>query len=283
MNIMTLVQRINQELTELFNTGQIANAVLPNREFAVASKAIPGYYAGNRDAETVFVNLNPGEDVKKAEAFAKLFLANNRSHGVSSFIKQHIYAATNAGYIIGNKLDHFDVKTAAFLSEWPSSGILFPNSPVNFSNVVDQIIANTNCLNQKLQLELLPYPSSNFNAVPINSSNAVVLFPFLETILDEIFRKERKYVIFASRKFEILFKLYNGNGNYSIQFGTKCSKHLNKNNGTTARKVNCLPITISTTGKKPQKAMIACSFPNHAYSRAYDLMRQYGKFCYINY
>ena len=36
-----------------------------------------------------------------------------------------------------------------------------------------------------------------------------ILFTFIEMLLAEIFSFERKYVIFASGKFELLFKLYN--------------------------------------------------------------------------
>ena len=279
---MTLTQRINNELTELFNTGKIGNAKSPQIVFGVASRAIPGYYAGNRDADTVFVNLNPGDDALKAEVFDSLLLQKLRPNGLQSFIDMHINDATNAGYRIGHLLDHFDVKTAAFLSEWIDSGIIFPNKPLNFGNLVDKVIANTNCLNQKLQLELLPYPSRDFNSMKINKTNANVLFPFLETILDEIIRKERKYVIFASSKFETLFKLYNGNGNYTIKMGTKYNTQLTKSNGSPSRNVSCVPITICY-GKKTQKAMIASSFPNRAFSRAYDLMRQYGLFCFSKY
>lgn len=277
---MTLIQRINKELTELFNLGQIGNAILPQSKFKVASQAIPGYFAGNFDAETVFVNLNPGDDVKKAEAYAALLLSEMRPQGVSSFIKMHIDDATNAGFRIGNNLDHFDVKTAAFLSEWPNSGILFPNKPVDFNNLVDKMVANTNCLNQKLQLELLPYPSKDFSSVIITADNANILFPFLETILDEIFRKERKYVIFASRKFMTLFNFYNGTGNYTIQLGDENSISLIKSGGNQSRNVTCVPLTICNKNNRIQKAIIACSFPNHAFSKAYDLMRQYGEFCF---
>ncbi len=55
---MDLDTRMKIDLGELLYTGQITNALAVEKEFGVASRAIPGYYAGDRSAKTVIVMLN---------------------------------------------------------------------------------------------------------------------------------------------------------------------------------------------------------------------------------
>ena len=71
--ILTLDQRIVKDLNELNTMGEIQDAKKLDGlikakvgQTSFATKALPGYYAGNRDAKTVMVMLNPGVDVDKA-------------------------------------------------------------------------------------------------------------------------------------------------------------------------------------------------------------------------
>lgn len=286
---MDLDTRIKIDLGELLSTGQITNALAVEKEFGVSSRAIPGYFAGDRYAKTVIVMLNPGIDAQKAVYDSIPKLAVYRFLGLQAFVNNLLDGSTNGGFYIGSVLDHFDLKTAAFLSAWPDTGIDFPNvfpnslPDVKKAKIGDKekvkeqatsikIEANRNCLLQKLQLELLPYPSSGFGGV--NVGNVHLLMPFIDTVLDEIFRIKRDYVIFASGVFEFIFNHYKGNYRICINSkNDKQSKQLKNKKGY------CLPFIISN-GKNKFKAIIAHSFSNQAYSKALNLMHQYGNFCY---
>ena len=74
---MTLDERIQKDLLELYNggdnQGEIQDAVILNGliraksgQTSFATRALPGYYAGDRKAKTVIVMLNPGCDVDEA-------------------------------------------------------------------------------------------------------------------------------------------------------------------------------------------------------------------------
>lgn len=291
---MTLDERIYQDLGDLLGHGQIQNAINVEKAFGVSSHAIPGYFAGKRNAKTVFVNLNPGCDATMALYNSMPKLVAYRYLGFNAFVQNHKSEARNAGFLLGGMLDHFDLKTAYFLSQWPNCGINFPNDfPINGNNETTnnksiQIQANINCLNQKLQLEMLPYPSKNFDRIKIK--NVEYLYPFIETIFQEIFRTKREYVIFAATQFEFIFKNINSKiNNYrivNIPF-IKCSTNLNKKPDTINNQIQltkpvfCTPIVLEEiSSRKQQNAIIANTFSNQSFSRAYDLMRQYGGFCY---
>lgn len=71
--ILKLDQRIAKDLNELNTIGEIQDAKnldglieAKSGQTSFATKALPGYYAGNRNAKTVMVMLNPGVDVNVA-------------------------------------------------------------------------------------------------------------------------------------------------------------------------------------------------------------------------
>lgn len=285
---MTLNERIHQDLSELLNKGKIANAVPLENEFGISSRTIPQYFTGNRDAETVIVMLNPAGDTQKAENDAMAKLVLYRQLGITAFANNVMGDNTNAGYVFADSMSNFDLKTAAFLSAWQNSGINFPKGFYDSSenaiteDVEIRKIANHNCLQQKLQLELLPFSSKNFKGVKKNDSHINLLKPYVETIFDEIFRVERKYVIFAGEPFLNIFSSNDYKKNVAFinskQY-TKLKKddgHLMKNN------VNCTPITIKYHNKQI-KAMIANSFASQSISKALGIVRRYGEFCHSTY
>ena len=125
---------------------------------------------------------------------------------------------------------------------------------------------------QKLQLELVPYCSRTFDSFVKGKKQK--FFPYLETLLDEIFRVERTYVIFASAKFEELFREYNlTNKTFDLTNKDNAIQLTQKLIGT------CKVVKINYKGKTI-KALIAKTFPSQALPNAYDLMECYGKFCY---
>ena len=145
----------------------------------------------------------------------------------------------------------------------------------------------------KLQLELIPYASREFKNV--KPSKMHFLFPYVETLFDEIFSYERNYVIFCSDFFEKLFKKYSKDrgGQGCIQFEgldnkpyMQLFKKIDKNGKEKETKAYCTPIKITYNKGKAMKsihAVIAHTFPNKALPNAYDKMQEYGKFCFDEY
>ena len=245
---------------------------------------LPSYFFGDREAETVVINLNPGEDATlcdnawgertkgfgtSVEGFVDSYLERQRKYGDK-------YGVTKKG-----KADSFDVKLAAFLAPWEGSGIGLQSDP-DWDNEPCRMEAKTKVINNKLQLELVPYASAKFDLDP--KGDVKLLFPYIETLLDEICAKDRTYVIFASSKFEYLFKQYNKiTRTDTFTFGELYNPEPSlkqMHDGTEGKlRVKCRVIWIHYQGKK-QQALIAHTFPSQGLGRAYDLMQTYGKLCY---
>lgn len=242
----------------------------------ISSKGLPSYFFGDRDARTVVVNLNPGENADKCDN-----AWDDRTSGfgtsLDSFIEKYVDEQTNYGLkhgVVNGKADSFDVKQAAFLTPWVDSGIGLSANP-DWSDEEYRLEAKTKVICNKLQLELVPYASAKFDIV---KGNIALFRPFVETLLDEIFSKERTYIIFQSAKFEEIFKDYNKENSNTFEFLGDCQTNgALKNNGTLRGK--CQVVRINYNGKTC-KALIAHTFPNQGLSRAYDLMQKYGAFCY---
>ena len=164
------------------------------------------------------------------------------------------------------------------MKDWLDSGVTihtdFPCDVKEDRDLLRKV--RFNVLEQKLQLELIPYASQKFSS--LGSKKLSYLFPYLETALDEIFRvTDRKYVVFCSRFFERLFKAYSNeqNKDFQITLLEKKSKSGILSNGN----VYCTTVKIVHQSKE-LIAIIAHTFPNQSLPNAYDKMRQYGKFCY---
>ena len=102
--------------------------------------------------------------------------------------------------------------------------------------------------------------------------------PYLETVLYEITKIPRDYVIFCSDVFEKIFEYAQQEKIATIETLLEDNIDLLQKDGKT-KKANCTVVEI-TYKNKPQKALIAHTFPNQALSKAYDKMQKYGKFCY---
>ncbi len=100
-------------------------------------------------------------------------------------------------------------------------------------------------------------------------------FGYVETLLGEIFAVERKYVIFAARIFEDLFRRYNAEAGKTVaDLSEKKTGHqLGSFKGW------CRPVTLSWEGSE-LRAVIAYTFASQALPNAVDLMESYGTFCF---
>ena len=285
---MTLDERIQKDLTELYNggdnQGEIKNALALNGliqakpgQTSFATRALPGYYAGDRKAKTVMVMLNPGMDVDEANDNLMYDICKRSMKNAADIENYHQWCV-EYGHIDRNRLDNFDLKQAFFLHKWKDTGISLPNNLcVNSKNDKDTLLnAKEAVLTQKLQMDLIPYASSSFSA--FNKKMLSLTVPFVETLFDEIFSQDRNYVVFCSKKFEAVFKEYNKVHQGAIDFVATESQIIpgSKINGSCS-------IVLIHHQNKTVKALIANTFPNQALPNAYHLMEKYGDFCYQQY
>lgn len=226
------------------------------------------------------VNLNPGESAVKCDN-AWTERTDGFGTAIDEFIEQYINRQTNYGIEHGvtekGKADSFDVKQAAFLTPWEDSGIGLSAYP-DWRSEEYRMEAKTKVICNKLQLELVPYASAKFE---INKGKISQFRLFVNILLDEIFSRERTYIIFQSAKFEGIFKDYNKAYRGTFEFIAEHQTSTALKEGGTL-KGKCKVIRINYNGKTA-KALIAHTFPNQGLSKAYELMQKYGEFCYKAY
>lgn len=334
---MTLDERIEKDLKDLYKKGEIDGAkklddlvktdkskcsvlqklvVTPEEQVALnrymmdqtsfATRALPVYDGGKRDAKTVMVMLNPGNGVENAnrellyelkkrnmsKMFRKLSCGNAcpqvglNDDDLTDDIKHYNEFNANYGDWDRWRMDNFDLKQAFFLRDWKDSGIDLSEDNLDYiieKNKEDKeevqklkLEEKRKVLMEKRQLELVPYASRSFSS--INKKEISKIFPYVETLFHEIFSYDREFVIFCSRKFEEVFQAYSGDKKYP---GTIDFIHYEEKNNFKGSKlsVSCSVIDINYGGKSI-KAIIANTFPNQALPNAYDLMAAYGEFCY---
>ncbi len=281
--VMTLKERIEKDLTELFNGRPVFEATRISKKLHVSTRGLPQHFVGNRRAETVLVMLNPGGDSKQADKcfFCKTCRYNRGN--ATAFIRDYMREKENFGHMDRMRLDPFDLKQAAFLLTWKRSGIGLSRS---FTGINDKDTekmkraAKEAVLTNKLQLELVPYCSSTFNSKRFKIADTPYkpLVPFIGTILDEIVSRERKYVVFCSAVFEPLFREYERcyPGTFSGLGGKPVSMRIAKYSG------RCRVICIHYNNRD-QMALIAHTFPSYSFSGGGPNMIKYGKFCYEQY
>lgn len=269
-------------------------------EEGVSTHGLPGFFAGDRSdrAKTVMVMLNPGRDVAQANnpitTYETLIKLGINTNFLEDFISSYIDGSRNYGEIDKERPDNFDLKQAAFLKPWEDCGIVFPQGFLDDYEKELQLdsknkkskeklekaraIAKRNVLMDKLQLDLIPYASRTFS---ISDANLKWLFPFVQTLFDEICKYKRNYVIFCSNYFEKLFKKYEEAhpGCIDIDLKAKQTKDLYEGKNTKPFTASCMPITIHYNNKS-QNALIAHTFPNRALPNAFELMMKYGEFCF---
>jgi hypothetical protein len=289
---MTMMdERIVQDLTELYNDGatpgDIQNALLldgliqaDDKQTSFATQALPGYYCGNRKAKTVMVMLNPGCDVESAN-HGLMEDIKRRSMKNALDIENYHEWCVNYGHKDKDRQDNFDLKQAFFFHRWKDTGIILPKDLNASSDPKTMLDAKEIVLTQKLALELIPYSSRSFSTFNPQMIHLLVTNGYVETLLDEIFSQERKYVIFCSRKFESVFNEYNKQHPNAIQFD-RLNVSMGKI-GNSDISGTCSVITIHYHNNKPLRAIIANTFPNQALPNAYELMEMYGEFCYKEY
>lgn len=278
-------------------------------EISFATRALPVYTGGKRDAKTVMVMLNPGKGVKasnndllielkKRSMFTMLEKlccgVNSGSANLGKDIANYHYFNAHYGDWDCSRQDAFDLKQAFFLRDWPKDSEVGVDEN-NLNYIIDnkekakkdkaieeevqkrKLEEKRNVLMNKQQLELIPYASRKFDK--FNSNMIDKVFPYVDLLLEEIFSVDRKYVIFCSAIFEEVFKAYN-------EYNKQNNRNINVNNAYhetwlpgLSKKVSCCILNINYYGQN-KKAVIANTFPRQDITNAYDKMAAYGKFCY---
>lgn len=282
---MTLDDRIKKDLDELYNGGNtpgvIQNALDLNGlieaetgQTSFATKALPRYYTGDRKAKTVMVMLNPGIGVHEANDNLIYDIMKHSMENAGDFVNYHKRCA-DYGHKDKMRHDNFDLKQAFFLHNWKDTGISLPQNLCANPKSDRQILldAKEAVLTQKLQLELIPYASSSFSS--FNKKKLELVIPFVETLFDEIFSKERKYVIFCSRKFHDVFNVYNNKYPNSIRIIKTCQQLI----ADSKIEGSCTVISINSHNKTVN-AIIANTFSSQALPNSYEKMEKYGDFCF---
>ena len=118
-----------EKLCELFKTKTETEA-----EEVISTHGMPGFFAGKRDADTVMLMLNPGQDVALANnpmiTYEKIERGNKIGKGIninsfSEFFDTYLIDSENYGKIDEDRPDNFDLKQAAFLKHWKDCGVDF--------------------------------------------------------------------------------------------------------------------------------------------------------------
>jgi hypothetical protein len=268
-------------------------------EISFATRALPIYNGGKRDAKTVMVMLNPGKGVKdsnkdllielkKRSMFTMLSKlccggacpqVTSSNVNLTEDIENYNYFNAHYGNWDKNRQDAFDLKQAFFLRDWSDTGINLPKGLCANSSLDDKLVAKESVLDEKQQLELIPYASQKFEIAPQSGNIGTQVFPHVDLLLEEIFSADRKYVIFCSAIFEEVFKAYNVHNKQQNRNINVKSIHYNTQLPGLSKKVSCCVLDINYYGQN-KKAVIANTFPRRDITYAYDLMAAYGEFCY---
>jgi ribosomal protein S8 len=271
-----LKKYIEEDLKSLYKNNYVENAKLLNEQMGAdlfCENMLPGYFCGDEKAKTVMVMLNPGAEDKDF-SFSKT--AKQNFEDMHEFINKFINDSINYGENDIERQDNFDLKQAAFLHYFENTGINIQEYFWTLDNG-SKLTAKRNVLMQKLQLELVPYPSRKFEGMFDSVKHAVNNFKFIEQhinrLLNVITEYDRNYVIFASKNFQQIFKAMEKLG-YEVEVGKEESV-----SGIMKNKLYAITVKIKHNDKEI-KGIIARSFPNQALPNAYEKMSKYGKFCY---
>ncbi len=230
---------IQEVLGQLNNKGYCEDAKLLNEKIGnnYFDTSSPHFFTGNLNAELVMVQLNAKRE--KSE-FNKPKVVNYEKYIEDcTNYGRHTYGGVGKSW-----KSAFDQKMIRFLK--PLEILPFTGEIMNDLEIVSD---------KKLQLELVPFGSPDFNYKEIGIAN---LKPFIERILELILSADRQCVIFCGRVFSMLLN------DYFID-EKKHRFKLKKVNGDLTRDYfELIEVTIQLKDKKI-KAVIAPQYAKHGY------------------
>jgi len=266
---MKFKQIVEKRFTEWKDNGFCQEAVILNKRIRERNNRIidnyfdtanPGAFTGKLDSEVVLVHLNPKRDKNGKEPWGK-----KCEEDFDTYWDRHVnFGEKKYGKdVLKKEKSKFDLKQIRFLKHF---GIFdFNNDKDNpFHDLVE-------VMQKKLQLDLVPFGSPNFDYNVIGVEN---LKPFVETILDLIFeyKNKRKYIIFCGRVFEKILT----DADFIIKEKTKIyPDHLPKKIGGITKNLYSV---IVVTLKYKNSEITACIAPQFAQQGC--PIDEYGKFVY---
>lgn len=151
----------------------------------LAADRPPMYFGGRFDAAMVMIHLNPKLSDRMAvlDADFEQYVDRHRRFGHHHWKADPTYRSA------------FDHKQVRFLR---------PFGTINFADGNGPAIGRRNAamaLDEKLQLELVPYASPSFNT---HRFTAALLRPHFERVLDAVSAHRRRYVLFCGAVFDEL-------------------------------------------------------------------------------
>lgn len=185
-----LLGEVDQDLADLRAHGRIGRAqrLAEVTGEPLADDVLPMYFTGRFDAALVLVHLNPKLDPERSRTDVPelaSYLDWHQRYGHHTFGSDPNYRAA------------FDHKQVEFLRPFGLIGFVEGSSPQvrreNAGRVVDQ----------KLQLELVPYPSREFRAHRYPTAE---LAPHVERVLDVIADRSRQVVLFCGAVYDRLLQ-----------------------------------------------------------------------------
>ena len=290
---------LKEDLNDLLVHGKINRAINLSKNLSsiistpvyFSHHLIPHYPTSNLDAKTVFIHLNPGAglgDTSSSEVFFNQKWDKNTFYHERNLTQEididyfiQIYEQEWAEYahnrfVVKNEFDNFDYKQACFLLHWKDSGIELKNG--DLKDRTTQQFNSVNVLNQKLQLELFPYGSNTIDTTKILKAFELepsIIAPYLEKLLDTLILHPRKYVLFGSRIFSSLFKIYHQKVHPIIEVEEVEKKFI----GITKKSLAFSFVRLNWKNQQIN-AGIVYSFARRDLPNAYDKMADYGKLCW---
>lgn len=158
----------------------------------------PHFFTGDLNAELVLIHLNPKRD--KDKTTRKYKIEKPYFNSFEDYFDAFRYFGKRH-YGVDSSRTHkspFDKKQIRFLKPLEILPFTGNDIYVDLEIVVDM----------KLQIELIPFGSENFNFNEVGIEN---IKPFIDNILSLIAAKERKQVIFCGRVFENILEEYISN------------------------------------------------------------------------
>jgi hypothetical protein len=202
----TLKSSIEQNIQELINKNPITEVVTLNKtitdaKFRLQEDAIPMYFSGNLKSKFVFIELNPasGGLLPKLENGKLVLDYNLEKNPIISDYTTYIDVFQNFGTFKANDLEKkkskikgFDRKQLDFFNGFGGFGFN-DNRNYSFEDM-------KNVRNNKLQLEIVPFPSQRFTFKSFTKEYLANRFEFNEALIKAF---SRDFIFMTGNKKQI--------------------------------------------------------------------------------
>jgi hypothetical protein len=186
--VRRLIAELRQDLDDLRSRGRMERAVRLAEQTGedIAADVLPMYFTGRFDADVVLIHLNPKLDPERARTTVP---------DLDTYRDDHARYGYHNWRMDPNYRSAFDHKQVRFLRPF---GIIDFDSG-NPSD--DPRIDAERVIDEKLQLELVPYASGEFRTSRFTPES---LAPHFERVLDVVTDRRREVVLFCGAVFDRL-------------------------------------------------------------------------------